>query len=129
MEKVKKILAELVNKIRENKNVIAVILFGSYAKRRATPISDTDVCIVSKKLKEVEKAKIEALGNEKIRIVFFDELPLPIKFRIFKEGKFLYLKDERFVNSLKAETISIFLDFKPILDVYFKKVYGWKYEI
>lgn len=104
-------------------------MFGSYAKKRATPISDVDLCVIGRKLKEREKAEIEALGNEKIRIVFFDELPLPVKFRVFKEGKFLYLKDKAFITSLKAETVSRFLDFKPILDRYCKKVYGWEYEI
>jgi predicted nucleotidyltransferase len=122
-------LKGLVNEIKTNRNVMAVILFGSHAKKRATLVSDVDICVISSKMKEREKARIEALGNEKIDIVFFDELPLPIKFRVFKEGKFLYIRDERFVNSLKAKTISMFLDFKPILDTYFKKVYGWKYEI
>lgn len=123
-----KSLNELVSKIRKNRKVWAIILFGSQAKKRATPISDIDVCVIGK-LSEREKAKIESLGDEKIRIVFFDELSLPIRFRIFKEGKFLYLKEESLVNSIKAETMSRFLDFKPILDYYFKKVYGWEYEI
>lgn len=122
-------LKNLVDEIKGNRKVVAIILFGSYAKKKATPVSDIDVCIVGRKMKEREKAKIEALGNEKVRIVFFDELPLPIKFRVFKEGKFLYLKDEVFINSLKAETMSCFLDFKPILERYFKRVYGWEYEI
>lgn len=51
------------------------------------------------------------------------------QFRVFKEGKIIFLWDEKFFNSLKAETISRFLDFKPIIERYFKKVYGWKYEI
>jgi predicted nucleotidyltransferase len=122
-------LKGLVEEIKKNRKVVGIILFGSHAKNRATPISDIDICIIGRKLRENEKARIEALGNEKIRIVFFDELPLPIKFRVFKEGKFLYLKDEAFVNSLRAQTISYFLDFKPILERYCRRVYGWKYEI
>lgn len=124
-----KSLRNLIKEIKKNKKVVAVALFGSHAKKRATPLSDIDICVFGKKLRENEKARIETLGNEKIRIVFFDELPLPVRFRIFKEGKFLYLKDEIFVNSLKAETVSYFLDFKLTLDRYYKKVYGWKYEI
>jgi predicted nucleotidyltransferase len=104
-------------------------LFGSFAKKRETPISDIDICVIGKRLKEREKAEIEGLGNEKVRIVFFEELPLPVRYRVFKEGKFLYLRDEAFINSLKAETMTYFLDFKPVLDRYFRKVYGWKYEI
>lgn len=122
-------LKKLVKEIKKNWKVVAIILFGSYVKKRATPVSDIDICIVGRKLRESEKAQIEALGNEKIRIVFFDELPLPIKFRVFKEGEFLYSKDEVFINSLRAETVSYFLDFKPILERYFRRVYGWGYEI
>ncbi len=122
-------LKKIVEKIKKNKKVLAIILFGSYAKNRATPVSDIDICIIGKNLKEGEKAEIEACGNEKVSIVFLDELPLPVQFRVFKEGKFLYLKNEEIVNTIKAEVISRFLDFKPILERYFKVVYGWKYEI
>lgn len=122
-------LRPLVNKLRKNKKVCAIILFGSYAKNKATPISDLDICIISKRLSEKEKTWIDACGSEKIQIVFFDELPLPVQFRVFKEGRVIYQRDQAFVNSLRAETISRFLDFKPILVNYFKKVFGWKYEI
>jgi predicted nucleotidyltransferase len=125
----KNLLKKLVNKIKAYKEVKAIILFGSYAKNRATPISDVDICVITKKANEKIKANIAALGNEKVQIVLWDELHLPIKFRILKEGKFLFVRDESFISSLKAETISRFLDFKPILDNYYKKVYGWKYEI
>jgi predicted nucleotidyltransferase len=122
-------LKNLAAEIAKNEKVVAVILFGSFAKKRETPISDIDICVIGKRLKEREKAEIESLGNEKVRIVFFEELPLPVRYRVFKEGRFLYLKDEVFINSLKAETMTYFLDFKPVLDRYFRKVYGWKYEI
>jgi predicted nucleotidyltransferase len=125
----KNLLNKLVNKIKAYKEVKAIILFGSYAKNRVTPISDVDICVITKKANEKIKANIAALGNEKVQIVLWDELHLPIKFRILKEGKFLFVRDESFISSLKAETISRFLDFKPILDNYYKKVYGWKYEI
>jgi len=126
---VKKLLKKLIEKIRKEKNVNAIILFGSYAKKRATPISDIDICVILKKIDEKIKSRISALENEKIQIVFWDEIHLPLKFRVLKEGKVLYVKDINFLNSLKAETISRFLDFKPILERYYEKVYGWKYEI
>jgi len=126
---VKRLLKKLIEKIRKEKNVNAIILFGSYAKKRATPISDIDICVILKKIDEKTKSRISALENEKIQIVFWDEIHLALKFRILKEGKVLYVKDINFLNSLKAETISRFLDFKPILERYYEKVYGWKYEI
>jgi predicted nucleotidyltransferase len=125
----KKLLKKLVEKIRKEKNVNAIILFGSYAKKRATPISDIDICVILKKIDEKTKSRISALENERIQIVFWDEIHLALKFRVLKEGKVLYVKDTNFLNSLKAETISRFLDFKPILERYYEKVYGWKYEI
>jgi predicted nucleotidyltransferase len=126
---VKRLLKKLTEKIRKEKNVNAIILFGSYAKKRATPISDIDICVVLKKIDEKIKSRISALENERIQIVFWDEIHLALKFRVLKEGKVLYVKDINFLNSLKAETISRFLDFKPILERYYEKVYGWRYEI
>lgn len=122
-------ISKLIEIAKKNRKVKAIILFGSYVKKKATPISDIDICIIGDKISDKEKAEIESFSNEKLQISFFDELPIAIRFRVFKEGKIIFLRDEKFLNSLKAETISRFLDFKPLLERYFNKVYGWKYEI
>ncbi|MEM7826913.1 MAG: nucleotidyltransferase domain-containing protein [Candidatus Aenigmatarchaeota archaeon] len=71
-------ILQVVKHTKKNRKVKAIILFGSHAKGKATPISDVDICIIGNKLSEMEKSKLEALGNEKMQINFFDELPLPV---------------------------------------------------
>ena len=122
-------LKAVVERISSFKEVAAILLFGSCAKGRATRLSDIDICVVLKKKSKELKARIEALSNEKVQISFFDEVPYAVRFRILKEGKLLFLRDELFFNHIKSQTISMFLDYRRILDNYYRKVFGWRYEI
>lgn len=89
-------ILQIVKHAKKNRKVKAILLFGSHAKGKATPISDVDICIIGNKLSEMEKSKLELLSDEKVEINFFDKLPLPVRFRVFKEGKIIFLRDEKF---------------------------------
>lgn len=128
MGNVKKFSTE-VEKLRQIKEVKAVYLFGSLVKKKITPFSDIDICVITKGASESTKAEISSLSSEKLQVSVFEDLPVNIQIRVFKEGKPLIVKDSKFVASLKAKTISRFLDFKPVLVYYYKKALGLKYEI
>jgi len=44
-------------------------------------------------------------------MVFFQDLPHAIRFRVLKEGKPLYVKDTLTLQRIKAETLKYYLDF------------------
>lgn len=111
---------EIVNKIRESVNVKAVYLFGSYAKGEQNESSDIDLCVFGK-LKDKEKREIASYGSDFIDISFFEELPLYIKFRVLKEGRPLFVKDEKFLNAVKIQTLHDYLDFKQLIDKHIAK--------
>ncbi len=106
----------IVNELKKNKKVDAVYLFGSYAKGNAKPFSDIDICVitergVSKKVKE----EILSHSSKKIDISMFWELPLMIRFRVIKEGKLLYKKDEIKLQRVKVDTLKSYLDIQPMI--------------
>ena len=105
----------LARKIAQCKNVVAVYLFGSQAKGKATKLSDIDLCIVAPGSTAAERSKIQGYGSEKIDIVFFDELPFTIQWRVIEEGKPLYVRDKRFMADLRSRPFKNYLDFKPII--------------
>ncbi len=108
-------LSKLAGEISKYKQVVAVYLFGSQAKGKATPLSDIDLCIVAPGSTAAERSEIQGHGSEKIDIVFFDELPFTIRWRVLKEGKPLYVRDERFMADLRSRTFKDYMDFKPII--------------
>ncbi len=121
-------IEELVKKLKVFKEVKAVYLFGSVAKGKATPLSDIDICVITDKASEEIKAEISCLSSEKIEICLFEDLPMNLRVRIFKEGKVLFMRDEGFISSVRADLISEYLDFKPILKRYYEKALGLAYE-
>ena len=121
-------IQELVEKLKPFKEVKAVYLFGSVAKGKATPLSDIDICVITDKVSEEVKAEISSLSSEKIEVSIFEDLPMSLQVRVFKEGKVLFMGDERFISSMRADLISRYLDFKPILKRYYEKALGLAYE-
>ena len=113
---VKKIIAEL----SRNPKIKAIYLFGSRATGKAGALSDTDVCVIAPGISEKEKREILSYSSEKIDVVIFEDLPLTIKVRVFKEGKPLFVADRRPIDELRWRTLKEYLDFKPRLSVFIK---------
>ena len=108
-------IPRLVGEISRYKRVVAVYLFGSHAKGKATALSDIDICIIAPASTDAEKSEIGGYASEKIDIVFFDELPFTIQWRVLEEGKLLYSRDKRFLADLWSRTFKNYMDFKPII--------------
>ena len=129
LEETKKI-NETVNKIRKDKKVIAVLLFGGYARKREYA-RDIDLCVIldpeySKRqgAYELTKKRLKFLtyAPDKFDIQIFQLLPLYIRIKILKEGKILYCKDMRKIYDLAYRTIKEYEDFKPRYKDYIEAV-------
>jgi len=121
-------IQELVGKLKPFKEVKAIYLFGSAAKGKATPLSDIDICTITDKASEEVKTEISSLSSEKVGVSLFEDLPINIRIKVLKEGKVLFMRDEKVVSSIRADLISRYLDFKPILKRYYEKSLGLAYE-
>ena len=97
----KKLLEDIYNAfscVIENKNILGILLYGSYIKNVETSKSDIDICIVAP---SENKVKLLAFILDKINVVskkfdirFFSELPLYIKIQVIEEGLLIYSLDE-----------------------------------
>ena len=83
--------------IKNHPEIIALILFGSYASGQETSRSDIDICLVvpNKNLYEIHKfiSKNLNIEREKYDIRFFEELPLYIKADIIENGVIIFTED------------------------------------
>jgi len=106
----------IMNELRSNDEVEAIYLFGSYAKGNAKPISDIDICVLTKKnIPTRVKEEILSNSSKNIDISIFWDLPPTIRFRVFKEGKLLYKRDGIALQRVKVATLKSYLDIQPMI--------------
>ncbi len=114
MEKIK----ELLGKARKDREILAVMVFGSAARGEAH--RDIDICIVLNKKLESLKMSRKALQyssvSDRFDVHVFQQLPLYIRSRILKEGKILFCRDSSALFDIAMLTIKEFEDFKPIYE-------------
>jgi predicted nucleotidyltransferase len=112
------IILKAVKKIAAYKCVKAIYLFGSYTRNEMHLHSDIDLCVIADKENVYLERELMRIGKGKLDISLFCRLPLPIRFRVFREGKLLYIKDRDFVDKLKIATFKGYLDIKPLINRY-----------
>jgi len=106
-------ISKLVEKLKEIKEVRAVILFGSYARGEQKPYSDIDICVFTEKnTDERIKEKILSYSSKEFHLSIFWDLPLNFRFRVFKEGKILFVRNPSWLDEIKFSTLRKYLDFR-----------------
>ncbi|MCK4730585.1 MAG: nucleotidyltransferase domain-containing protein [Candidatus Aenigmarchaeota archaeon] len=133
MELLNKKLDNVLEQAKKDREVIAVILYGSVSRGEQRKDSDIDICLVLKedypKTKFTEK-RLEYLKNVgvDIDIQIFQQLPLYIRKEVLK-GKILISKDEDKLYELAYKTIKEFEDFRKYYYDYLNSIYERKNPI
>lgn len=104
-----------LTELKKIKKIKAAYIFGSYATGRQLPFSDIDICIIADELTETEKSEISGLNSDKIQISIFRELPVYIRFRVLKEGRMLFCRNEAFLHRVISSTLKEYFAFRHIL--------------
>ena len=105
------LIQESVVRLRALPSVLGVILFGSYARGEATPISDIDLCVLDDpKSPKEERTKALDYVSSTVNISLFSELPLFIKFDVLSQGIVLWCTDDEWLLELKERTYLEYMD-------------------
>lgn len=113
----KKQIDKYIEKFKKDKQIIAVLLFGSYARKEY--YRDIDLCLVLDKKysnKEMTEKLIYYSGRmpDIIDLKIFQLLPIYIRRDIFKEGKVLFCRDEDKLYEIAVDTVKEFELYKKI---------------
>ena len=103
---------EIVELAKRDDNIAALILFGSYARGNFKKTSDVDLCVI-KKNKDLLPHEFDILDYQDrntFDILFYDNLPDYVKFRVFKEGKVLVVNDEKLLFNIRRKFLHKFRD-------------------
>ena len=120
------ILKDFIKKVEQDQDVVAVMLFGSYALGKERADSDVDVCLVLRPetfdpLKAFDK-KVNLSDDARIDVQIYQSVPLYIRQRILQDGKILFCRDEEALYEIACKTITEFSDYEHIYVDYMKEV-------
>lgn len=109
-------ITPIVEELQAHDAVLGLILFGSVARGCARPFSDVDLAIVTEKtIPDAVRMDLLSYGSETIDVSIFADLPLPIRFRVIRDGKILFVKDPLTLHRMKTATVREYLDYEPFL--------------
>ncbi|MBI4142157.1 nucleotidyltransferase domain-containing protein [Candidatus Woesearchaeota archaeon] len=112
----KKLFNYVISKLKKIHDVKAIILFGSYSRGEQKPISDIDLCIITKRnASNRVKENIVSHSSQKIDISLFWDLPSTIRYSVLRNGKILFKRDAKLLHSSIIDTMSEYLDFQHII--------------
>jgi predicted nucleotidyltransferase len=121
-------LDRLLGMVKQDGEVLAVIIFGSAARDEQAPFSDVDICLVMMPppkpsgLAGLSYKRLEYMKDNSFDLRIFQQLPLYIRVRVLREGRILFVRDENQLYELAFRTAQAFEDFKHIYYGYLKEV-------
>ncbi|NYB52135.1 MAG: nucleotidyltransferase domain-containing protein [Methanobacteriaceae archaeon] len=122
VEKVEAILGKLQHLMEKDQDILAVIIYGSYA--RGEEARDVDLCLVlfpDKVGKGLDK-RIEYSYYDVVDVQVFQDLPIYIRPRIIREGKVIHVKDEDMLYDVAIETSKEYELYRPKYELYLDSV-------
>lgn len=97
------------------------LLFGSSARGTSHASSDLDIAVglqagVTIQALEVGAliARLEDAAGRPVDLVLLDEAPPGLGYRIFRDGRTLFSRDDRALSSRRARAILEYLDYRPV---------------
>ena len=114
-EEVKSVLDRAISSIPKEQ-VIAVLLYGSVARGEEKPISDIDLCVVTERgISRAARERILSHASTSLDITLFWDLPLPIRYRVLREGKLLLGEDGLALHRIRRATLRCYREIGRML--------------
>jgi len=128
MKNVQTKIASVVKKAKKDKDILAVLLFGSRVKNEAHENSDIDVCLVLHpgKYENIvltdKRLEYSAGYDLEMDIQVYQQLPLYIRKRVLENHKILYCKKDSELYEIAFKTLDEFGHMEKFYEEYYKEV-------
>ncbi len=107
-------LENIVEKAKTDKDVVAVILFGSFARREPT-FRDVDVAILLKDGKyDYVKKETDYWPSDIFDVSILNRLPLNVAAAVLEGGKILFVSDWNELEDFSIRVVKQWSDLKPL---------------
>lgn len=119
---------ELKNYLAQQDDIEFVLLFGSLALGRATPMSDIDIAVyfrdgndpleLADRQIDITCAVMKFCKINRVDVVVLNLANPFLRFQVMKYGRLLYARDEKIFYRFKANSFGIYQDIKPMYRLY-----------
>jgi predicted nucleotidyltransferase len=113
----------LVEVLASEPDVSASYLFGSLTRGTAGPLSDVDVAVLIHDGRAAEDVLARTtdelcrrLGTSHVDVVSLAAAPMPLRYRVIRDGWLVMCRNEAMLERFVAETVLHYLDFKTLRD-------------
>ena len=121
-EEVKAVLDRAISAIPKEQ-VIAILLYGSVARGEEKPISDIDLCVVTERgISRAARERILSHASPSLDITLFWGLPLPIRYRVLREGKLLWGEEGLALHRIRRSTLHCYREIGRMLHRHERRV-------
>lgn len=104
-EEVKAVLDRAISGIPKE-HAIAILLYGSVARGEEKPISDIDLCVIAERgISRGARERILSHASPSLDITLFWDLPLPIRYRVLREGNLLWGEEGLALHRIRRSTL------------------------
>lgn len=122
---------EIIALCKENA-VGLIYLFGSYAQDTANPLSDIDIAILLSNRNRQDyqelrlffiNALMRVLHKNDLDVVLLNEASIALRFNIIKNGKLLYVNDEKQRIDFESRAVIDYIETNPLRQEYNKYLF------
>jgi predicted nucleotidyltransferase len=118
MNKLMQKALSIAQRIRGEKNVLAIYLFGSVAEGSVTPLSDIDIAVVLSPYDTQMVYEVMSYCSPIIDISIFNDLPPFMKFAVMSKGKLLYVKDQEKLDEMEIMAMKEYHEHVPLYEFF-----------
>lgn len=114
-------LAEAIGRaLQRHPDVVVAYLFGSQARGTSGPLSDLDVAVLLRgdghglERRLALMADVAAATKRgRVDVVILNEAPVALAYRVLRDGRLLFSRDERARIEHRVRTVDRYLDMEP----------------
>lgn len=112
-------LPALIERLGREPGLAALILYGSYATERQTPLSDVDLAVVFREDAQpgardrlrLTGLVIDLLDEEDVSLTFLRRAPLPFQHEVLRTGQLLLVRDDAVFADFRERVVHRYCDF------------------
>ncbi|WP_213975641.1 type VII toxin-antitoxin system MntA family adenylyltransferase antitoxin [Tepidanaerobacter acetatoxydans] len=125
LENIKDKIQELITYIKQNENIVALYIFGSYGTEYQRATSDVDFAILFEasptlfKELEIESDICQIFERDDIDVVNLNKAPIDIRHQVLYTGDLLFCRDEILLADFKEKVLNIYGDYGIVLKKFY----------
>jgi predicted nucleotidyltransferase len=116
----------LIHDLSENDQVVAIYLYGSYARKEPKPYSDVDIAVITQMMDPPRYLKeiIGSYSSEKIDVQVFSDLPLSAQMQVLVQGISLFVRNKDSLWRIIKSVSLTWMDLEPMRYRWRKRIIG-----